>query len=68
MLEKGNIEHYDILNWHDLVNQKKTAMTTREENIHILCCFLQYFPPCVGHFEYFKMLNDAKVPSLGFFI
>ena len=30
--------------------------------------FLQYFSPFVGHFEYFKMLNDAKVASLGFFI
>ena len=29
---------------------------------------LQYFPPFVGHFEYFKMLIDAKVASLGFFI
>ena len=61
-----------FLNWHGPVNQKKTARTTREVNFlfhkHSILWFLQYFAPFVGHFEYFKMLNDAKVASLGLFI
>ena len=45
-----------FLNWHGLMNQKKTVRTIREVSfllhIHVLhvCLFLQYFPPFDGHF------------------
>ena len=55
-----------FLNWHGLMNPKKTVRSTREVScllhIHVLC-LIQYFPPFVGRFEYFKMLNDAKVAN-----
>ena len=60
-----------FLNWHGPMNQKTGRTNKRGELFALHTCImliLQYFPPFVGHFEYFKMLNDAKVASLGFFI
>ena len=46
-----------FLNWHGQMNQKKTVRTIREVSfllhIHVLCSFLQYFPPFDGHFDFF---------------
>ena len=57
-----------FLNRHGLVEAEKTARTTRKVNflfqIHILCWFLQYFPPFVGHFEYLKMLSITRILHL----
>ena len=56
-----------FLNWHGLINQKKTVRTIREVSflvhIHVLCCcFLQYFPPFDGHFEFLNISKCSMMP------
>ena len=55
-----------FLNGHGLMNQKKTVRTTREVSfllhIHVLCSFLQYFPPFVGHFEFLNISKCSMMP------
>ena len=54
-----------FLNWHGLMNQK-TVRTTRKVRfllqIHVLNCFLQYFPPFVGHFEFLNISKCSMMP------
>ena len=55
-----------FLNWHGLMNQRKTVRTTRVVSfllhIHVLCSFLQYFPPFVGHFAFLNISKCSMMP------
>ena len=55
-----------FLNWHGLMNQKKTVRTTREVSfllhIHVSCWLLQYFPPFVGDFEFLNISKCSMMP------
>ena len=58
------------LEWSDEPEEDSKDNKRSELFASHACIMLMFsiFPPFVGHFEYFKMLNDAKVASLGYFI
>ena len=50
-----------FLNWHGLMNQKKTVRTTFASHTCIML-ILQYFPPFAGHFEFLNISKCSMMP------